>query len=437
MLGHAGLCADQDAGTSGGNPRPVAVYSLRASALLNAFWVPLAFQEAALLAIAVPAKLLQLAPATYTSALAGIASLSAAVSMIAPPIAGTISDHLRRTRGGTRKTIIVTGAIFDVVCLLLAARSTTAFEFGASFVASILGASTAIAAYQALLPDMVPRRAWGAVSGMRGAANLVGTVIGLGIAASMNPDVTLVATSGFIALGTLSVYAIRPHPHTATDHEERARVRDWHDFIIAFIARLFVAFGLSLLMTFALYFFHDVVHAQNAQAGTGLVAGFALLGAIASTIFLGKLSDLVMRKWIVALCGIPMALAAFGFAVFPNMHAVYAFALLFGVGYGGVFSSAWALAIDAIPQLRDVARDLGIWGLASNIPGVIAPAAGGWILAWLGSTLFAYQVLFFAAACSFAIGSGVVLAIRGPQPAPRSQEFALSHTTSAFGGDES
>ena len=55
-----------------------------------------------------------------------------------------------------------------------------------------------------------------------------------------------------------------------------------------------------------------------------------------------------------------MALAAFGFALIPNMHAIYGFAILFGIGYGGVFSSAWALAIDSIPRLRDVARDLGI-----------------------------------------------------------------------------
>lgn len=412
-----------------------AVYPLRASALLNALWIPLAFQEAALLAIAVPARLLSLAPATYTSALATIASLCAAVSMIAPPIAGTISDHLRRTRGGMRKTIIVTGAAFDVVCLVLAAGATTTLAFGAFIVASILGAMTAIAAYQALLPDTVPRQAWGVVSGMRGAATLVGTVIGLAIAATTRPSFTLLATAAFVAVGTVSVYAIRPGTHA--EEEEHAHVRDWHDFMIAFVARLFIGFGLSLLMTFALYFFRDVLHVANPQAGTGLVAGCALLGAISSSIFLGKLSDHVSRKWIVACSGVPMALAAFGFALIPSMHAIYVFALLFGFGYGGVFSTAWALAIDSIPQLRDVARDLGIWGLASNIPAIIAPAVGGAVLARMGSTLFAYQVLFFAAACAFAIGSAIVLAIRGPQHAGRlPRDLAFSSPTTALGGED-
>ena len=363
------------------------------------------------MAIAVPARLLKLAPSSYTTALATIASLCALVSMIAPPIAGTISDHLRRRRGGTRKTIIVAGASVDIICLVLAARASTTIAFGALICGSILGVMTAIAAYQALLPDTVPRAAWGEVSGMRGAATLIGTVIGLGIAAVISPAGTLIVTAIFVALGTMSVYAIRPGTHR--DEEEHAKVRDWHDFIVAFIARLFVGFGLSLLMTFALYFFRDVIHTANPQAGTGLVAGCSILGAIVSTMSLGKLSDRIDRKLVVAFCGAPMALAAFGFAMAPNMHFIYVFALLFGFGYGGVFSSAWALAIDSVPQLRDVARDLGIWGLASNIPAVIAPVIGGWVLVRFGGTVLGYQILFFSAAFAFAAGSLVVLAIRG------------------------
>jgi MFS family permease len=413
-------------------------YSLRASALLNAFWVPLAFQEAALLAIAVPARLLELAPKNYTSALATIASLSAVVSMIAPPIAGAVSDQLRRKRGGMRKTIIVSGAVIDIAFLLLAMSASTTIQFGAYFVLSILGAMIATAAYQALLPDLVPRQAWGAVSGIRGAATLLGTVIGLAIAATVSPNSTLLATACFVVIGTASVYAIRANSGVRGPEEEHAHVRNWRDFIVAFIARLFVGFGLSLLMTFALYFFHDVLHVANPQAGTGLVAGASLIGAITSTIVLGKLSDRFSRKWIVAISGVPMAFAACGFALVPNMHAIYAFALLFGLGYGGCFSSAWALAIDSIPQLRDVARDLGIWGLASNIPGIIAPIIGGWILARFGTTTFAYQLLFFGSGLSFAAGSVVVLAIRGPQKLPyRSQELSYASPTSALGGKES
>jgi MFS family permease len=162
-----------------------------------------------------------------------------------------------------------------------------------------------------------------------------------------------------------------------------------------------------------LYFFSDVLKIGNPSAGTALVGGFALVGAIASSIWLGRLSDRVSRKVVVALAGAPMALAAIGFAVLPQERWILVFAVLFGLGYGGVVSTGWALAIDAMPQLRDIARDLGIWGIAQNLPVVIAPVFGGWLLAQYGGGMFAYQMLFAAAGMSFALGSVVVLGVRG------------------------
>ena len=389
----------------------VASYPLRSSALLNAFWIPLAFQEAALLAIAVPAALLRLSPGDYTKVLSVMASLAAAVSMVAPPFAGAISDYIRR-RGGARRAIILAGAAVDVVCLLLAAHAQSALMLGVYFLLATLGVTASTTAYQALLPDTVPREAWGTVSGLRGAANLGGTVIGLGIAAATNPEITFTATAIFVAAGALTLFAVHERNGVSGD-DDRATVRDWHDFIVVFISRLFIGFGLSLLMTYILYFMHDVFKSQNASAGTGLVAGCSLLGAIASSVWLGRLSDRYVRKSIVALSGLPMALSAFGFALAPSQHWIFIFAFIFGLGYGGVFSTGWALAIDSVPKLRDAARDLGIWGLASNLPAVVAPALGGWLFATLGNTTFAYQLLFVAGGCSFALGSLAVLAVRG------------------------
>lgn len=339
-----------------------------------------------------------------------LASLAAIVSMIAPPLAGAVSDHLRR-RGGGRRAIILAGAAVDVVCLLLAAHASSPLMLGALFLGATFGINASIAAYQALLPDTVPREAWGTVSGLRGAANLAGTVVGLAIAGLSDPASAFTATAIFVALGALTILGIREGTLAG---DERVHVRDRHDFVVVFIARLFIGFGLALLMTYVLYFFHDVLRVRNASAGTGLVAGCALIGAIVSSVWLGRLSDRFVRKTVVALSGVPMALAAFGFALAPTERWIYLFAILFGLGYGGVFSTGWALAIDSIPQLRDVARDLGIWGLASNLPAVIAPAAGGWVLARLGNTPLAYQVLFVAAGAGFAAGSLVVMRVNGP-----------------------
>jgi len=93
---------------------------------------------------------------------------------------------------------------------------------------------------------------------------------------------------------------------------------------------------------------------------------------------------------------------------------------MFGLGYGGVFSVGWALALDAVPELGDVARDLGIWSTLSNAPVVIAPALGAVIIAHGATPSDGYRWLFATASASFLLGSLTVLAVRnanGKKPA--------------------
>jgi MFS family permease len=270
-----------------------------------------------------------------------------------------------------------------------------------------------LAAYQALIPDVVPKDAWGMASGIRSVAMLVGTILGFGVAAGTPAPTTFIGVAVAIGVGALLLLGERET--VIREAQEHAHISDWHDFTIVFIARAFLAFGLALLMTFVLYFFRDILHVGNPSVGTALVGVASLVGAIISSIYLGWLSDRVPRKIVVALCGIPMTVAAAGFAITPEQHWMYGYALLFGVGFGGIMSTGWALAIDSVPKLRDVARDLGIWGIAQNFPQVIAPLAGGAVLAAYGNTAPGYRVLFFAAAASFAFGSLTVLAV-GKKP---------------------
>ena len=162
-------------------------------------------------------------------------------------------------------------------------------------------------------------------------------------------------------------------------------------------ARGWIVFGMTLLNTFVLYFFNDVLGARDARDAslkTGLVAGSALLGAIVSSVLAGKLSDRFDRKLVVALSGVPMTLAALGFALVPSPQAIFVYAGLFGLGFGGVFAVGWALALDTIPELGDVARDLGIWGTLSNLPSIAAPLIGGWIIAHGATPADGYRWLF-------------------------------------------
>jgi MFS family permease len=376
--------------------------------VLNALWIPLTFQDAALMTIAVPAALLQLAPASHVVVLSALASISALAAMVVPPVAGWLSDRARH-RGGERRAFVVVGLVVDVAALVALPFAHDLIVFSVLLTVAIAGANVALAAYQVLLPELVPREKWGAVSGVRGAASLVGTILGLSIAgAAPDPGFTFVAAAVVVVVCGVSLIWIH---ETQWEEPDRAQVRDWHDFGVVFVARVLVFFGLVLLQTFVLYYFRDVQGLPNASAGTAIAAFCTMIGATASSIYLGILSDRAPRKIVTAISGIPMALAAIGFAIAPAPQWIFLYAFLFGIGFGGIFSSGWALAMDAIPAMRDVARDLGLWGVATHLPNVIAPLVGGWLISAFHGTRPGYQAVFALAGLSFALAAVSVLRV--------------------------
>lgn len=358
--------------------------------------------------IAVPAALLHLAPTSYVAALSVMVSVAMFGSMIVPPLAGWLSDHIRR-RGGGRRTFVAAGLLVDVVALLALPFAHSLISFGAWLTIAIVGANVGLAAYQAVLPELVPREKWGVVSGVRGAASLVGTILGLSIAGTVpDPSFTFVAAAVVLVVCGLSIFWIR---ETEWIEPDRAHVRDWHDFVIVFVARVLVFFGLVLLQTFVLYYLRDIQSLPKPALGTAIAAFCTMIGATGSSIYLGILSDRAPRKIVTALSGVPMAIAAIGFAVAPAPQWIFLYAFLFGVGFGGIFSSGWALAMDSIPAMRDVARDLGFWGIGTNLPNVVAPLVGGWLIGYFHGTRAGYQAVFALAGLSFALASLTVLRV--------------------------
>ncbi len=395
----------------GGSFRP------RDHAAVNALWLGIQFQDAALLAIVVPALVLRLAPGNHTAVLALLATLAALAVALVPPLAGALSDRARRAGGDRRKeTALALGADALALVAMGFAASTAALGFGLVVATIALTAGSTI--YQALLPEIVPRRAWGLASGVRGAMTLLGTIAGLIAAALLPPERALFAIAAAVLLATTSLVAV-PRERAGEMNGARsgggpahAVVRDHHDLIVTLIARGWIVLGMALLNTYVLYFFHDVLGVRDASLRTGLVAGAALVGAIGSSIWTGTLSDTVDRRIVVALSGVPMTLAALGFALAPNPSAILLYAVLFGLGFGGVFSVGWALALDAVPELGDVARDLGIWATLSSLPAIAAPALGGYIIAHAATPGAGYRIMFALAGASFALGSLTVLRVR-------------------------
>ncbi len=388
-------------------------FSNRDHAAINALWIGVHFQDAALLSIIVPALLLTLAPRDHTNVLALLSTLAAIGGALAPPFAGAFSDWSRR-RGGDRRvqTAIVLG--IDTVALVAMAYVSTIVALASALVIAMVALAIGSTIYQVLLPEIVPRPLWGTAAGFRGAMTLVGTIVGLLLAAVLSPHNALLAAAAGVALGALTLVFVPPSPPYEPARAAAgsgARVRSRRDLFVTLIARAWIVLGMTLLNTYVLFFFHDILGVHDASLGTGLVAGAAMVGAILSSIAAGVLSDKLDRRLVVCLSGLPMALAALGFALAPDMHIVFVYSALFGFGYGGVFAVGWALALDSIPELGDVARDLGIWATLSNLPMIIAPAIGAFIIAHGSTAAEGYRWLFGTASACFLFGSLSVLAV--------------------------
>jgi MFS family permease len=273
--------------------------------------------------------------------------------------------------------------------------------------------------YQVLVPEIVPRRFWGTAAGYRGAMTLIGTIIGLLLGALLPAREALLASAGGVVVSALLLLFVPASPpFVTTARREGAHIRDRRDLVVTLIARAWIVMGMTLLNTYVLYFFHDVLGVRNASLNTGLVAGAAMFGAVASSVAVGIISDKIDRRLVVFLSGLPMTVAALGFALAPDLRVIFVYAALFGLGYGGVFSVGWALALDSIPELGDVARDLGIWGTLSNLPMLIAPGIGAAIIAAGATVSDGYRWLFACAGACFLLGSLTVLAARKPNAVP-------------------
>ena len=85
--------------------------------MLNALWLPLTFQDTALMTIAVPAATVHARARQPRFVLSVLASVTALAAMVVPPLGGWLSDALRR-RGGSRRTFVAVGIAIDVAALI-------------------------------------------------------------------------------------------------------------------------------------------------------------------------------------------------------------------------------------------------------------------------------------------------------------------------------
>jgi MFS family permease len=409
--------------------------------ILNLLWFPLNAQIAALLAIVIPTQILLFVPsnrvgsveqATVLSAMVTAASI---ISLLMPPLVGTLSD---RTRGklGRRRPYLLAGGLLLIASTPLLVAENTIVDFFVGLALLHIGTNIINPAYQSLVPDNVEEEHRGKASGYVGGLTILGSIASLALAAYLlggvnqhlfdahlvrhNVGIYYIITTTLMAIGILiTVFGVHEIPYKSTSTsilKEKTiggfawrLVHHWvepwrkRNFTIVFLTRTAIMLGMTMFMTYVEYYFARVQNVTNFVATTALIAVLALGGGVVSGILSGVLSDRMKRRApVVCVATLFMSATSFAFVVASGNLGFWLWPLgiLFGLGYGAFSSVDWALTIDALPSLKEAGKHLGLWNASATLPAIIAPLLGGALINIAGGNHYielGYRLIFACA----------------------------------------
>jgi len=185
----------------------------------------------------------------------------------------------------------------------------------------------------------------------------------------------------------------------------REATRTW-SFWVLFIITILFATCLYMVMV------HIVPHATDLGIA-GSVAGNFLAVIGISTIFsrlgVGWLSDAIGRKLALAICLFSQAAAVFLLMGTGSVEALYVFAVIFGLAYGGVVTQLPLIAGELF-GLHSIGAIVGLEMLGTSLGGAIGPVLGGYVFDVTNS----YYYAFLIGAISLLVAMVLILFLKAP-----------------------
>ena len=406
---------------------PAARVTGRWTALLSLANLGLWIGYFAPLQVLLPNQMQDIDDARKTTYLGIATAFGALVAVVAGPIAGALSDATG-SRYGRRRPWIAGGALLGFAGLALLSGQHTLIGVTLGWCVAQAGLNALQAGITALVPDRVPVRQRGVVSGWIGLTQSVGVVIGvLAVTALVTGTI-----SGYVFIGTIVVLTVVPlllrGPDPRVPREELARFsarsllgsfrfspRQNPDFAWAWATRFLVQLGNALATLYLLYFLRDKVHyaqhfpGRKAEDGLLVLILVYTVTTVLTVVVGGAYSDRSgRRKPSVIVSGYVMAGAAILLALWPTWNGALIAAAVLGLGFGVYLSVDQALITQVLPTAQDRAKDLGIINIANSAPQVLGPALAAPIVTYLGG----YSTLYIAVALVTIAGSVLVRRIR-------------------------
>lgn len=349
--------------------------------------------------------------------------MSALAAMIAQPLIGVLSDRTR-TRFGARAPWMVAGALLGSVALALAGASTSVASLVVAMVAVQFGFNAFQGPLSTILPDRVPSRLRGRFSTLFGLGAVVAAISGsvIGSAFATRIPVGYVTVAGAVLLIIMVFIVLNP------DADNRGVARPpfsartllkafWvspvrhPDFFWAFLGRILLFGGFSMVTTFNIYIAQEYVglSVEEAARVVPLIGVVGLPGFLLAIAVSGPLSDRIgKRKPIVLIGGLVIAVSAVFPLISPTVAGMMISAVVLTIGFGVFISVDVALVSEVLPGKDDFAKDLGVINIAATLPNTIAPVAAAGIV-----TVSGYGALYPALAVIAGVGALAVLPIKG------------------------
>jgi MFS family permease len=357
--------------------------------------------------------------------LGAILAPGAFAALVAAPIFGALSD---RTKGsfGRRKPWILFGCLVMGAGLATMALGTSLIVLGIGWLLVQIGANAALAATNALLPDMVPEHQRGKVSALMGIALSLALLAGPYITqfTSHNNLLMFLAPWAVCPIAIIVLFAaFKDKPASALPafgladlgHTFWVNPVKFPDFGWAFLSRFLVFMGVAYVITYQFIFLTDQLKLDQAAAlkALGISQLITTVVTITFTLLSGWLSDKIgRRKPVVLAAGLVLALGLLIIATAPSLPQFFVGAAIYGIGQGVYFAVDMALVAAVLPNPEDTAKDLGVFNIASALPQTLAPVIAPVFLgigAVSGGNL---PAVFIAGAIFAIIGAFAVLPIR-------------------------
>jgi len=370
-------------------------------------------------------RLRQLDPPNATHDLALVLSMGAIFAIVSNPIFGHLSDRTR-SRFGRRRPWLVGGMVCGTVALWMTATAQSVAVVLAGWCLAQVAFNAVLASMVAILPDQVPERQRGTVSGVIAVCLPLGQALGtlLVSGVSGSPALTFLLPA---ALGCVAVFALawrlpdrQLAPAAAAPRSLGAALRafwidprEYPDFAWACLSRFLLSIGSAFIMTWQPYYL-----IENLGVATGEIPGRVSHAVVIQTSLMvafglvsGRLSDVTRRrKAFVMGGGATYAAGLWLIAGAQSYEAFVAGMATIGVGHGMYFGTDLAL-VTGVLRSRPFAsgKDLGLLNVANTLPQSITPALGSLLLPGAGGD---YAALFVIAGCSALLSALAILPLR-------------------------